>query len=165
MAAAKQRSFFVDIIYYGLLVLLCFSWLCYAHSARSQSEKVYVGSEACRSCHEKEYTNFVAYSKKNHSFDSVSKMKRRLTGGEIETCFGCHTTGYGKPGGFRSEVETPHLKNAGCEVCHGPGSLHVKTRNPKDIQGKLTTKDCGVCHDENRVAAFNYRPLVYGGAH
>ena len=165
MASARQRSFIVSTVSYGLPVLVFFSWMWFTDSARGQSEKVYVGSEVCKSCHENEYRNFVAYAKKNHSFDSVYKMKKRLTREEIEKCFGCHTTGYGKPGGFRSEVETPHLKNAGCEVCHGPGSLHAKTRNSKDIQGKVTSKDCGVCHDESRVAAFKYRPLVHGGAH
>jgi len=80
-------------------------------------------------------------------------------------CFECHTTGYKEPGGFRSEHETPHLKNAGCEVCHGPGSLHVETGEPKDIKGSLTAEDCDVCHSSERVEAFDYKPLIHGGAH
>ncbi len=160
-----SRSLLPRTVCYGLLVLVSFSWFCFTQSARGQSGKTYVGSESCKSCHENEYKNFTAYSKKSQSFGSVLRMKKKLTDAEIRICFGCHTTGYGKPGGFLSEAETPHLKNAGCEVCHGPGSLHVTTRNPKDIQGKLTAKECGGCHDESRVTAFNYRPLVYGGAH
>ena len=43
--------------------------------------------------------------------------------------------GYGKPGGFRSEHETPGLKEPGCEVCHGPGSIHAASRDARDIDG------------------------------
>lgn len=31
----------------------------------------------------------------------------------------CTWPGYGEPGGFRFEKETPQLRNAGCETCHG----------------------------------------------
>jgi hypothetical protein len=77
----------------------------------------------------------------------------------------CHTTGYGKPGGFRSEHDTPDLRNAGCEVCHGPGSLHCETEDPGDIMGSLTADECEECHRTDRVEAFDYKPLIYGGAH
>jgi hypothetical protein len=92
-------------------------------------------------------------------------MKKGLTSAEFEKCFECHTTGYGKPSGFRSEQDTPHLKDAGCETCHGPGSIHVESGDPKDIRGKLVAKDCEVCHNSERVNAFKYKPLVFGGAH
>ena len=29
--------------------------------------------------------------------------------------------------GFISEQKTSHLKNVGCENCHGPGSEHIRT--------------------------------------
>ena len=77
----------------------------------------------------------------------------------------CHTTGYGSPGGFVSLKETPHLKDAGCEVCHGPGSVHCKTEDSADINGKLSIADCERCHSAERVAAFKFKPLIYGGAH
>jgi hypothetical protein len=92
-------------------------------------------------------------------------MQKSLTNQELKSCFECHTTGYGEPGGFKSESETPHLKNAGCEVCHGPGSTHVETNDPEDIKGDLTAKDCEKCHNSDRVGAFRYKPLIYGGAH
>jgi len=149
-------------------ILLFLSILCigFFNEVRcEESGKAYVGSESCRECHETEYTSFITFAKKRHSFESVMIMKKGLTATELRQCFTCHTTGYGEPGGFRSETETPHLKNAGCEVCHGPGSLHAETEDPKDIKWQLTAKDCEVCHSSERVEAFSYKPLIYGGAH
>jgi len=125
----------------------------------------YVGSRACKRCHEKEYKHFVTYAKKSTSFQSIERVKKELTPEEIQGCYYCHTTGFGKPGGFVSDQETPHLKNAGCEVCHGPGESHIKTGKPDDIQGHLTARDCEACHISERVKAFRYKPLIRGGAH
>ena len=29
----------------------------------------------------------------------------------------------------------------------------------------MTMKDCETCHNSERVASFNFKPLLYGGAH
>jgi len=129
------------------------------------SEKTYVGSDSCQECHEFEYKSFKTYAKKAHSYKSIEIMKKGLTEAEFRTCFECHTTGFGQPGGFQSVQDTPHLKNAGCEVCHGPGSLHIESEDPSDLKEDLTAKDCESCHNAERVAAFDYRPLIHGGAH
>jgi hypothetical protein len=151
---------------YGVLGFMGVMWEGSTQWVRAEGwVRTYVGSEACKACHETEYENFHRYAKKSHSFESITTMKKGLTDTEFKKCFECHTTGYGKPGGFVSETETPDLKNAGCEVCHGPGSLHVETEDAADIKGSLTANDCEVCHNSIRVAAFNYKPLVYGGAH
>lgn len=125
----------------------------------------YVGSEACKDCHEEEYDNFSRYSKKAHSSDSVKIMASDLDPDELNECFACHATGYGKPGGFTSFTETPHLANAGCEVCHGPGSLHVEDGDPELIKRKMTVEECETCHNADRVENFNFKPLIFGGAH
>lgn len=139
-------------------------WLRMA-GAQSEDTPVYVGSAACSSCHEREYQAFSSYAKKNFSFQSIVRLRKELTEEEIRECYFCHTTGYGKPGGFISEESTPQLKNAGCEVCHGPGSLHAKTQAREHIKGRLTERDCEVCHTSERVKAFRYKPLIRGGAH
>jgi hypothetical protein len=105
------------------------------------------------------------YAKKSKSYNSIERVKKGLTGEEIKGCYVCHTTGYGRPGGFISIEKTPHLKNAGCEVCHGAGELHVKTTSRRDIKRKMTLKDCEVCHTSERVKAFRYKPMIHGGAH
>ncbi|NOR05057.1 MAG: cytochrome C [Deltaproteobacteria bacterium] len=125
----------------------------------------YVGSEACKACHLKEYGSFIKYAKKSTSFESIQRVKKGLTEEEIKKCYFCHTTGYGKPGGFVSIEETPHLKNAGCEVCHGPGELHVRTQRAQDTKMNFTMKDCEECHISERVKAFRYKPMIHGGAH
>lgn len=131
----------------------------------ANSSAVYVGSDTCALCHEKEFSNFTKYAKKASSWENIAKMRTKLTPAEFQECFECHTTGYGKPGGFISEKETPHLKEPGCEVCHGPGSIHSESENKKDIGYSLDAKSCESCHDENRVKAFNFKPLIHGGAH
>ncbi|MEW6108354.1 MAG: cytochrome c family protein [Nitrospirota bacterium] len=125
----------------------------------------YVGSSICGTCHEKEYNSFIKYAKKARSFESIERVKKGLTDDEIRKCYACHTTGYGKKGGFLTPEKTPHLKNAGCEVCHGPGGLHVKTRDRRNIKKRMTMEDCEGCHIAERVKAFRYKPLIHGGAH
>ncbi len=126
----------------------------------------YVGSKICGECHKKEYETFSKFAKKASSFESIKKMKSRLTSEEYRACFECHTTGYGKPGGFVSESKTPELRNVGCEVCHGPGSVHVDHGgDPAEIRSDLTIEDCERCHNSERIRAFDFTPLLYGGAH
>lgn len=126
----------------------------------------YVGSEACAECHELEFDNFKKYSKKAHSGRSVKIMSGDLTRQELEECFECHVTGFGKPGGFVSFEETPQLAEAGCETCHGPGYDHVESGGDTDlIKGKLAVGDCEGCHNPERVEAFDFKPLLFGGAH
>jgi hypothetical protein len=133
--------------------------------ARAGAEKMYVGSEQCMECHEDQYRSYKNNSKKAHSSRSIKVMSKGLTASEINGCYECHATGFGKPGGFRSEAETPHLMDAGCEVCHGPGSLHAETGDPRDIKGKLAAKDCTACHNSERIQSFRFKPMIYGGGH
>ena len=148
-----------------LLLLSCIlnPHVCFAEN--KNRPPIFVGSEKCRNCHEKEYDSFAKYAKKSRSFESIERVRKGLTEEEIRGCYVCHTTGYGKPGGFVSIEKTPHLKNAGCEVCHGPGEFHVTTKDPQYIKRHLTMKDCEVCHISERVKSFRYKPLIHGGAH
>lgn len=128
-------------------------------------EKRYVGSEACKECHDQEFQKWSQLSRKSRSYEQLLKMKKGLTSQEFTRCLLCHTTGYGQPGGFQSEESTPALKNVGCEVCHGPGSRHVQSAAAIDIARKVDTTQCGVCHNSDRTKAFKFKALPYGGAH
>lgn len=136
-----------------------------AGTGRSDSGR-YVGSEACAECHDSEYRNFKQYSKKAHSGDSVKIMAGDLTSEELAECYACHVTGFGKPGGFVSFDETPKMADAGCEVCHGPGYEHVEAGgDPEFIKADIEVSDCETCHNPERVEAFDFKPLLFGGAH
>lgn len=153
------------IILATIVLAMVSLWNQQGSEAAPEVQKTYVGTDRCNDCHDAQYKNFKTYSKKAHSYKSITTMKKGLTNAEFEQCLECHTTGYGKAGGFRSEQDTPQLRDVGCETCHGPGSIHVETQDPKDIKGKLVAKDCEVCHNSERVSAFKYKPLIFGGAH
>lgn len=135
--------------------------LCHAESKPSK----FIGSLACKNCHKKEYAGFITFAKKSRSFESIERVKKGLQEDEIKQCYFCHTTGYGRTGGFISVEKTPHLKNAGCEVCHGPGELHAKTGSINSIKRHMSMEDCEGCHTSERVNAFRYKPMIHGGAH
>lgn len=136
-----------------------------ASNGIARTEK-YVGSEACGECHDVEYENYKRYSKKAHAGESVRIMAGDLTREELEECYECHVTGFGKDGGFVSFEETPDMADAGCETCHGPGYDHIESDgDPELIKGKLTIADCEGCHNPDRVEAFDFKPLLFGGAH
>ena len=136
-----------------------------AGEVHGREARRYVGSAVCGECHDHEYQRFVEHAKKAGSYESVATMRNGLTEAEYRGCLECHATGYGKPGGFVSVDQTPQLKDAGCEVCHGPGSLHVETNDRADIQAELTLETCKRCHNEERVRSFDFKPLLFGGAH
>lgn len=125
----------------------------------------FVGSKTCAECHEDQYENYQKYSKKAHSWESVEIMLSDLKPDEAQKCFECHTTGHGQPGGFVSYEQTPHMADVGCETCHGPGSLHAEDGDPELIQRTPTIDHCRTCHSEERVGDFNFKPLLFSGAH
>ena len=133
--------------------------------AQNEADNTYVGSKVCAECHAEQFATYTANAKKAHSYESVMVMQKGLTKAELQSCFACHTTGYGKPGGFQSVEKTPHLKNPGCEVCHGPGSLHAESEDPEDIRGIVSIEDCRVCHTGDRIKAFRFKPVLHAGAH
>jgi hypothetical protein len=159
----EARPAFLTLFLTTLLFCAAPAMLCGA--AQTVSAPLYVGSLACKPCHEKEYANFITYAKKNNSYESIERLQKGLNEDDLKKCYACHTTGYGKPGGFVSLQETPHLKNAGCEVCHGPGSAHVKDVKPASIVGAPQIKECHQCHTSERIKAFKFKPLIHGGAH
>ena len=130
------------------------------------NDALFVGSKACSECHPDQYKSYNSSAKKAHSYKSIKILADKLTPQELVECYGCHTTGYGKPGGFVSIEKTPDLANSGCEVCHGPGSSHVDSGgDTKLIVRNPTLDSCKVCHNEERVRSFGFKPLKYAGAH
>lgn len=167
--AVRRCSFVAALVAVGLWCCPCGLVLAQQSEAAAPmpaKNASYVGSAACKDCHAKEYDSYSRYSKKAHSSQSVRLMAPKLTPEELRGCFGCHTTGYGRPGGFVSFEKTPELANAGCEVCHGPGSAHVDSGgDPALIKTKLAMAECERCHNAERVRNFNFKPMLFAGAH
>lgn len=150
----------------AMLIFLVLAAALVAWTAAAAETGYYVGSEICADCHPDVYDSYKKYSKKATSSESVKIMAEDLTEEEIKECYNCHTTGYGKPGGFTGFQETPEMADLGCETCHGPGSEHVDMGgDPTLIKRDLDIKDCESCHNKERVEAFNFKPLLFGGAH
>ncbi len=127
----------------------------------------YIGAKKCKACHLKQFKAW----KKTTMADSFENLKTGVKVAEKKAagladkdythdpdCLKCHTTGYGKPGGFSSAEETPKLAGVQCEGCHGPGSEYVKImkKNKKykidDVKAAGLTvpsedeKGCMLCH-------------------
>jgi peroxiredoxin/nitrate/TMAO reductase-like tetraheme cytochrome c subunit len=123
----------------------------------------YTGSEACRSCHEKE---FATWSHQPHAA-AVAKLEDPAETSNPE-CLRCHTTAFGKPGGFPTDgrpAQLPDLAVVGCESCHGPGGEHVPEETPKignivalgdKCDSCVILQICGSCHDEDNDPGFEF---------
>ena len=123
----------------------------------------YVGSAACQSCHTKE---FETWSKSPHGH-AVATLETKGEAGNGE-CLQCHTTAYGKPGGFPTGApvaEHPDLARVGCESCHGPGGDHIGESAARvgtilslgdKCDSCVILKVCGTCHDDTNDPGFPF---------
>ena len=102
----------------------------------------YTGSESCKSCHlpSHEY----AYEKWSTKAHAHAYATLEEVGSQFDPeCVVCHVVGMKYEEGFVSEEKTGHLKNVGCENCHGPGSEHIRSLGavkPSEPQSVCT--DC-----------------------
>lgn len=141
----------------------------------------YVGETRCKVCHMPQSKSWKP-TKMANSFDllkpgvaaeqkKAKKLDPTRDYTKDATCLPCHTTGYGKPGGFVSVEKTPNLVGVQCEVCHGAGQGYLKP-NLMSLQNKeykraqlvaagLVVPDealCKTCH--NPKSPF-YQPFDY----
>jgi hypothetical protein len=116
----------------------------------------YTGAKRCASCHFDEY---MKWSKSGHS-KALQLLPANFQ--KDPKCLKCHTTGYGEPTGFQSMPNSAALAGVGCEICHGPGSIHEEVSKPfaqvknltpdqektlRDSIWKMTPKNvCVECH-------------------
>ena len=98
-------------------------------------DHAYIGSKKCKICHLKEWKSWET-TKMANSFEVLRPGERAeaKTNAGLDpekdyttdpTCLPCHTTGYGKSGGFVDEASSPTLLGVGCEMCHGAGGTYV----------------------------------------
>lgn len=112
----------------------------------------FVGSQRCIGCH---LSIFQTWQKTSHAGAFEDLSKRGPDGKTNAECLACHTTGYGQKGGFRTEADTPYLRNVQCESCHGPGIRHLRNPSEKGY-GATTEQTCLRCHDGTNSPKFDY---------
>ncbi len=114
----------------------------------------YVNSKSCKPCHEYEYEQ---WSTKPHA-NAYATLEN--VGSQYDPeCIACHVVGFEYETGFVSELQTPELKNVGCENCHGPGFQHIKTCGSAKTSGPMT--DCTDCHTPDHSGEYAANELLY----
>lgn len=110
----------------------------------------FTGSEACRSCHEKEYASWKE-SLHAKAYDTLQK-----TGNDRDPeCVGCHVVGLEHETGFRSLSSPPSMAAVGCESCHGAGSKHIES--PYAAYGVAGEQSCMKCHEPAHSPNFVFK--------
>lgn len=131
------------------------------------SEATYVGKFKCIECHLEIYRDFEKTSHA-HAIETLEEINYAWD----PECVRCHVVGWQRlpsagsvdawfrePTGFVNVDKTRHLGGVGCEVCHGPGSLHVEDPATHRL---FASKDgieawkgrCMTCHDPDNSPGF-----------
>lgn len=114
-----------------------------------EREQVYATDEACKTCHAEAHRIW-AGSRHARAYATLKEVNKSFD----PECLQCHTTGFEKPGGFISEVDTPELKNVQCEMCHGPRLEHI--RAPQGGNPETARAACSQCHVHKHSPNFDY---------
>lgn len=112
----------------------------------------YVGSGACVACHQQFWAAW-AYSPHAGAWKALVTRQATVN----PECIGCHSTGWGEPGGNASTDPTAMFtwKAVQCDSCHGAGSAHVA--NPRaNHTAPVTKATCLACHDAANSPQFDY---------
>lgn len=140
----------------------------------------FVGAASCKKCHFSQHKSW-AKTEMAKAMDTLrpgkkveAKQKHKLDPNKDYTkdasCLPCHTTGYGKPGGYPELVEgqtwtaeqqkrATEMEGVQCEACHGPGSLtNVYKKDHEDYKKadlvamgliEPDAANCATCHNTN----------------
>ena len=160
-----------------LIIVFCFVMVA---NAQEPVKPGFAGVKTCKKCHRKVWKTWKK-SRMAQSFAILQpgeradmKKKAGLDPNKDythdKTCLPCHTTGYGKPGGFVSIEKTPGMVGVGCENCHGAGKLynkvmgkHSRTYTEDEILRAGLTKDpytiCITCNNEKSPTRKFQKPF------
>ena len=117
----------------------------------------YVGMEECGFCH-KEAVTFWQKTVHARAWKTLVDDGKDLD----YDCVKCHLTGWEQPGGSNLAFNES-LRDVQCEVCHGPGSLHVAAdgKEKKSSLVRATPEDvCIRCHNKEHSDTFDYKPYL-----
>ncbi|HEY4394967.1 MAG TPA: multiheme c-type cytochrome [Polyangia bacterium] len=117
----------------------------------------YVGDAKCGACHKQA---LAFWNSTVHA--SAWKTLVELGKENDYKCTSCHVTGYGQVGGS-SLGHTKGLRDVQCEVCHGPGSIHVAEKGleePASLHTQTPASTCTGCHTEQHSDTFQYEAYL-----
>jgi hypothetical protein len=112
----------------------------------------YLGQASCKDCHGEIY----AYVQTLPHAKAYATLERKKSTYDLE-CIGCHVTGWQAPGGFDQPGAVGNLKDVQCEVCHGPGSEHVRTEGEGEagrLRAEVPMSLCETCHTPEHSTRF-----------
>ena len=111
----------------------------------------YVGSQACATCHEKEFDQW-AHTSHATAFNTLLTVGKQF----YSECVSCHVTGFRYETGYQiGNQEREHLAEVGCETCHGPGKQHITTPLTANIRGEVKNQVCLECHTPTHSPGFD----------
>lgn len=126
----------------------------------AEEKATYVGSSKCMKCHSKQVLSWkkTGLAKAMDTLkpvpaenkDLVERMKKAGLDPAKDysadpACVKCHSTGYGKDGGYpekttpENEAVAKAMGSVSCESCHGPASLYLDYKNEKRKANKDAT--------------------------
>jgi hypothetical protein len=115
---------------------------------------LYAGMDACVSCHPAIHGRWTDSAHASAYRDIYERGEHRNP-----DCLGCHSTGFGVPGGF-ADPSDPSLLNVQCEACHGPMDKHVRDAQRPGLRPaggrQVDEAVCRTCHDAANSPEFNY---------
>lgn len=183
------------ITYFLTILFLTINSILLSGDVDVKKEYGFVGTKACKKCHIKQYKSW-AKTNMSRAYDILkpnerteAKKKAGLDPAKDYTqeadCLPCHTTGFGRAGGFISLTETPQLVGVSCEACHGAGKeytkkqyMHTKNKEYKradivkvGLVSPVTGEMCTVsCHNEkspffNEKEPFDFEKRKNQGTH
>lgn len=139
-----------------------------AITASAASEPVvedggYAGMDSCVECHPAINGSWPASAHGRAYRDLYERGEHRNP-----DCLGCHTTGFGEPGGFVDPTDTS-LLNVQCEACHGPMGRHVRQAQRPGLRPSggrpVTEAVCRTCHDAANSPRFDHAEYLSRIAH
>lgn len=159
---------------------------------RFEDKPTYIGADGCKKCHFKQHSSWKktvmasSFDKLKPDVAAEAKKKAKLDEKKDYTkdakCLPCHTTGYGKEGGYPEVVEgkawteeetkrAAAMQNVQCEACHGPGSLTGPYKKDHEDFKKEDVlklgmiepdkKNCESCHNEKSPFWDKDKPFKY----
>ena len=117
------------------------------------TDSPWTGEQACAGCHQSAHEVWKA---SNHAgaFAKLEAVNKAFDA----NCIGCHTVGFGEPGGFIDPQTTPDRMNVQCESCHGPGGAHVESGGQVKLAEVLGEQGpvCLKCHTPEHSPSFDF---------